>query len=252
MISREKQFTAEDIATEFRLADNNCQRYFDRMYQTLAFSFAAIIPIVAIGFGLSDKETIEDLGYILFLYVLPICMYFFGTMYLYNAYALATYGKSAECLHQILYSSKKYRHNTVDKILKRYVMTCPGLTLVAYGIGVVFYTVIPGASIWLGCSLFKNVNTLPKTELGILANVLLLLYAFVTVSFIAAIIVNWCQTNKITKELVTVLSQEDDCVDVAFEANDTKIRFSCAQANDINLKSTSGEFSLFIAKSQRE
>ena len=70
---KKKPFKQEDILRELELADRNCQRYFDRMYKILEFTFAAIIAIVSVGFGFYTKDKVDDFVSYLFLYVIPVC-----------------------------------------------------------------------------------------------------------------------------------------------------------------------------------
>lgn len=200
--SKREQSWDHEIRVEFEMADKNCQRYFDRMYRTLEFSFAAIVAIVGIGFTLFEKSMVDIPGFFLFAYVLPVCLYVFGMTYIYNAYALAVYGKTAEVLHHRLYLQKdnllRNSSNTYDQIMKKYVMTHPRYTKIAYGVCVAFFVILPGASIGFGWGIFgSNVCCFFKS----LAVALCVIYKVLSIILICAIIKEHNETQKLIDEL---------------------------------------------------
>ena len=186
---KKKPFKQEDILRELELADRNCQRYFDRMYKILEFTFAAIIAIVSVGFGFYTKDKVDDFVSYLFLYVIPVCMYVFGVLYLYNGYALSVYGLSAEILHSKIYETKGSRQKEFDKCMRNYVLTLPSLTVLSYGLTVVFFVLFPRASIWFGASdIFVSSDTLNRHI--IIAKVWYYIYVVVAAILVGVIIHN--------------------------------------------------------------
>ena len=151
-----KKYTLKDILREFNIITGISERYFDLMYKILQFTFAAIIAIVGIGFGFFNEEnTSKQYCSIIFSYVLPVCMYVFGIMYTYNAYALALCGKKAEYLHNKLYQGKHSNNKQFSELMRKYVITNRVITLLSYGVPLGFYIVIPAASICLSCKVFS-------------------------------------------------------------------------------------------------
>ena len=95
-----------ELKHEFDLEVNRCQSYFELMYKTFNFSFAAIVALVGFVcslYGIDTQPEYKDflVGVILY-FAIPACLYVFGIMYTYNAYSLAVCGKRAERLHNEL------------------------------------------------------------------------------------------------------------------------------------------------------
>lgn len=145
----------DDLIREFEFEHNRCQSYFDLMYKTLEFSFAAIVAIVVLGFGMCDVQKDIPTKYtaLIFCYVLPVCLYVFGIMYAYNAYAMTLSGERAEKMHKKIYEKSNWEDFKSD--ISKYVISNRWITMFAYGTFLGFYIVIPPASIILSIEFFK-------------------------------------------------------------------------------------------------
>lgn len=64
-----------DLIREFEFEHNRCQSYFELMYKTLQFSFAAIVALLVFALG---KENYQGNSIMIFQLILPICIYVFG------------------------------------------------------------------------------------------------------------------------------------------------------------------------------
>lgn len=181
-----------DYFREFTFEHGRCQSYFDLMYKTLQFTFAAIITVFGIAFGfLSDKA---EYAALMFFYILPVCLYVFGVMYAYNAYALAVCGKRAEILHKKVYCDVE-ETDEATLILKKYVNSSRFITLISYGVPLGFYFVIPLASI-----LYSLIECKVKGNIffyEILPFILLAVYYLIMIIIIVKIIRPYGAINKI-------------------------------------------------------
>lgn len=140
-----------DIFREFELEHNRCQAYFDLMYRTLQFVFVAIVALAVCAF---TNDADPELKNLILCLVLPICIYVFGIMYTYNAYALTVCGKRAEVLHSKAFHCVEEEQNEHEQefvgVLSKYVVTDRKITFVAYGVPLGFYLVMPAASCYVG------------------------------------------------------------------------------------------------------
>lgn len=155
------EYNKDDIIREFEFEHNRCQSYFDLMYKTLQFVFVAIVALVVGVFSSDDNPELQNL---IMCLILPICMYVFGIMYAYNAYALAACGERAEILHSNIY---KCTHNfeleknkRLSEILPLYIICDRKITLIAYGIPLGFYLTVPVASYLVGMLFFPVYSNL--------------------------------------------------------------------------------------------
>jgi len=90
---------------------------------------------------------------LIFCYVLPVCLYVFGIMYAYNAYAMTLSGERAEKMHKKIYEKTNWEDFKSD--ISKYVISNRWITMFAYGTFLGFYIVIPPASIILSIEFFK-------------------------------------------------------------------------------------------------
>lgn len=140
----------DDLIRDLELENNRTKTYFDLMYKILQFTFVAIIALLAIIFN--SNINIFNLR-ILLQYILPICMYVFGMMYIYNAYALAISGERAEILQFLIYEDIDDK-NKFKSIVSKYICTNRKITLISYGVPLGFYILMPFAS-----CLFATIKT---------------------------------------------------------------------------------------------
>lgn len=183
-----------DLIREFEFEHNRCQSYFELMYKTLQFSFAAIVALLVFALG---KENYQGNSIMIFQLILPICIYVFGIMYAYNAYALAVCGERAEILHSHIYASgQNILTGEMGRILKIYVATDRKVTLLSYGVSLGFYLVIPIASCILG--LYKNNYVIDLYT--ILSFVFLIIYHVLMAIVIKAISKKHFRINEIQNE----------------------------------------------------
>lgn len=193
-----KKYTLKDILREFNIITGISERYFDLMYKTVQFTFAAIIAVVGIGFGFFKEDNMsKQYCSIVFSYVLPVCLYVFGIMYTYNAYALALCGKKAEFLHNMLYQGKYSNDEHFSEVMRKYVITNRVITLLSYGVPLGFYIVIPFASIFLSCKVFSVSEKLFLYH--ILPVILLLIYVILMLVLLIAIGKNHFAVSKLQK-----------------------------------------------------
>lgn len=144
-----------DMIREFEFEHNRCQSYFDLMYKILEFSFVAIVGIIVLGFGMCDIQQKIPTKYIalIFCYVLPVCLYVFGIMYAYNAYAMTLSGERAEEIHRKIYENLNWEDVKSD--ISKYVITNRWITMLAYGTFLGFYIFVPLASVILSIKFFE-------------------------------------------------------------------------------------------------
>ena len=146
----------ELLKYEFDLETKRAQSYFDLMYKTLNFAFAALTALIALTgalFNKSAQNTIQ-LKMLAFSYAIPISMFVFGIMYAYNAYALAVCGRRAEKIHYLLHLDKKYEIYEED--IKKYVVADRKANLLAYGVPLGFFITVPLASHIIGCIILRT------------------------------------------------------------------------------------------------
>ena len=175
-----------DLIREFEFEHNRCQSYFDLMYKTLEFSFAAIVAIVVLGFGMCDvqKEIPTEYTALIFCYVLPVCLYVFGIMYAYNAYAMTLSGERAEKIHKRIYEKSNFKDFKSD--ISKYVISNRWITMFAYGTFLGFYIVIPPASIALSIKFFAVES--PVFWYKVLPFILLGIYYIILITIILQIV----------------------------------------------------------------
>ena len=126
------QYGKNDLIREFEFEHARCQHYFELMYKVIQFTFAAIIAVVVVVF---QGNSNEQYGALLLMLVLPVCIYVFGALYAFNAYALAVGGDRAEAIHEKIYENEREtflkEHDNMedslesfDKIFQSYVISC--------------------------------------------------------------------------------------------------------------------------------
>lgn len=157
------QYGKNDLIREFEFEHARCQHYFELMYKVIQFTFAAIIAVVVVVF---QGNSNEQYGALLLMLVLPVCIYVFGALYAFNAYALAVGGDRAEAIHEKIYENEREtflkEHDNMedslesfDKIFQSYVINSRYRSLVAYGVALGCFIVAPAFSIILGHTLFS-------------------------------------------------------------------------------------------------
>lgn len=158
---RTQHYSSEELKREFDTYIASETKYFDLMYQTLQFSFAAIIAVAGFAFAFftEDKSAMNYCS-LLFSYVLPGCLYVFGILYAYNAYSLALCGKKAEILHRKLYANRKSKDPEFDSVMKKYVISNRKITLLAYGVPLGYFLGVPIASISFSCVIYDMQESL--------------------------------------------------------------------------------------------
>lgn len=180
----------EDIIREFEFEHNRCQSYFDLMYRILEFSFAAIAAIVVLGFGLLENFDKGITNYhvaLIFAYVLPICIYVFGTMYLYNIYAMIICGARAGKLHKEIYLTDEL--GELNSTMSEYIISNKLVSILAYGVSLGFYLAVPIASIIVSKKFFSVTeytfyyNTLPIILLTIYYAIVLVIIVQIIISY---------------------------------------------------------------------
>ncbi len=195
------KYCRNDIIREFEIAQNGCRSYFDYMYKTSQFSFAALIAIVVMTTQLINKT---DAGYanavlkIVLVYVLPIFTYIFGIMYTYNAYGLAVCGKRAEIMHRKIYEmgfEADINDGGFSDELIKYVSTDRRVTLIGYGVQLTFYFLFPFSSIVV--SNYFCIVTGHKFFFSILPYIFYIVY-FAMMSLIVVMIAKNFFLNKIS------------------------------------------------------
>ena len=150
-IEKELDSWKADIRCEYDVARENCKLYFERMYKILEFSLGVMIAVIGIDVGvLGGSQSTDSFGHIIFLYILPVCLFILGLLYTYNAYSLAVYGNEAQALRKELYS-KTSGKSEIDGIMREYIKTNPRYTKKCYGVCLVFYIVAPLVSVIYGC-----------------------------------------------------------------------------------------------------
>lgn len=195
---RTRQYSSDDIKRELDASLASEKNYFELMYQTLQFSFAAIIAVAGFAFAFFD-ENANAMNYcsLLFSYVLPGCLYVFGIMYAYNAYALAICGKKSEILHRKLYATKKSNDTEFESMMKKHVISNRWVTLFAYGVPLGCFIVVPIASISFSCVIYTMTESLFFYHY--LPVFILWLYLALILIIIVAIAQNHFVINKLQK-----------------------------------------------------
>lgn len=194
-----RRYSSEEIKRELEASLASEKKYFDLMYQTLQFSFAAIIAVAGFAFAFFD-ENANEMNYcsLLFSYVLPGCLYVFGIMYAYNAYALAICGKKTETLHQKLYANKASNDPDFDSMMKKHVISNRLITLLAYGVPLGCFLVVPIASIAFSCVIYNMEDSMFFYH--ILPALILCLYLFLMLILIVAIAKDHFAIDKLQKK----------------------------------------------------
>lgn len=135
--------TKELLIQEFKFEDERCKYYFSLMYKVIQFTFVAIVALIVCALENNINDTTKNL--ILSL-VLPICIYVFGTMYLYNVYALSVCGKRAELIHKQIFNNRELKEIESDELrelLAKYVIGDRKLSMLYNGVCLGFYITIP-------------------------------------------------------------------------------------------------------------
>ena len=138
----------EDLIREFNFEHGRAQDYFEYMYKIVEFAFVAIISVVVAASQLYAPDEYSFFFSILLSYILPICIYTFGTMYIYNVYALSICGKRAEDLHHAIYDSDLYKgiNESLLIVINQYIISNRKVTLLSYGVTLGFFLFVPAAS----------------------------------------------------------------------------------------------------------
>ncbi len=136
------------LTDELRYEKERTSSYLSYMYRTVQFTFAALIAIVVAALQVFNNEYSDIQTSIiiklLFSYVLPACIYVFGTMYAFNAYALSACGKREDRLHRLICDIRDLE--SCDPMIPRLIMTKRSVSLLSYGVTLGFYLVIPPSS----------------------------------------------------------------------------------------------------------
>ena len=187
------EITKEDMIREFDFEYKREQSYFDYMYRSVQFSFVAIVAVFITASELFTPYSNNKMLFfqVLLSYVLPTCLYVFGTMYTFNAYALSLCGDRAAKLHKMIYSGKQYKNNcTQTNMIKQYFLTDHRLSILSYGVTLGFYMVVPLACLvivwlisWSHLNFFFFVM-LPSVFYGIYLVILILLILRIRNQFI--------------------------------------------------------------------
>ena len=136
----------EDLIREFQFEHERCNNYFDLMYRALNFTFIAIISLVVFSFKNFNNNANNTYQLILLELGIPACIYVFGILYAYNAYALAVCGERAEIIHEAIYKSSNTELKLTEdekNIVVKYVVTNRLVTMLAYGVPLGFFLVSP-------------------------------------------------------------------------------------------------------------
>lgn len=198
----------KDLIWAFEFEHGLTKNYFDLMYRSLQFTFAAIIAVLVVAY----QKDIESGAASLFLtLVLPVCTYVFGVLYAFNAYALAVSGKRAEIVRIHIFPNKssftlmhKYNDEALIKVLFTYVGNKRTISLISYGVALGCFLLAPLTSIILGCTLFIPYSTI----LGILSITGLITYYLMMSVIIVGISKNYFQTDTIQETRKNIISCE--------------------------------------------
>ena len=149
--NKEDDALREDVRKEYDVARENCRLYFERMYKILEFSIGIIVAAIGIDAGLlGGIKVTNSAGSFIFLYVLPICLCILGLLYAYNAYSLSVDGNEAAALRKRLYENKEYGTNALNSVMRNYIKTGAGHTIIGYGSCLLFYMFVPFFCIQFG------------------------------------------------------------------------------------------------------
>lgn len=212
MKMEERILNSDEYFREFEFENKRADGYFDLMYKIFQFTFALVVALLAIVF--SDK-TLPIYSNLILRYVLPICLYVFGIMYTYNAYALAICGERAEKLHQKIYEDadiKQFRDRNFYSVLSKYVATNRIITLLSYGLALGFYLTIPIASVYVGGHYFTNMFADNKL-FTLLPPVFNIIYIILEMIVICAIGKHYLVVRKIQKQNNNQKHEEDKTMD---------------------------------------
>ena len=128
----------KDLIWVFEFEHGLTKNYFDLMYRSLQFTFAAIIAILVVAF---QKDIESGAASLLLTLVLPVCTYVFGVLYAFTAYALAVSGKRAEIVRSHIFLNEssftlmhKYNDEALIKVLFTYVGNKRTISLISYGV----------------------------------------------------------------------------------------------------------------------
>ena len=138
----------DDILRKYNIARENCKQYFERMYKILEFSLGLMVAVIGIDSGVlvgNRSEVLEE--NLIFLYILPICLFVLGMLYTYNAYSLAVYGNEAETLNKKYYEGCEFGEKAQITFVNRYIKTDSSCAFAAYGVCLIFYFAMPLFSI---------------------------------------------------------------------------------------------------------
>ena len=147
MLEEKKEFV-ESIRNDYNIARENCKLYFERMYKILEFSLGVMVAVIGIDSGWLGGNKLEIFeGDVVFLYVLPTCLFVLGLLYTYNAYSLAVYGNEADALRRELYEYHGEYGQNSNASTCRYIKTNSACAIIAYGTCSAFYILAPKFSI---------------------------------------------------------------------------------------------------------
>lgn len=156
-----KNISPEDLIWVFEFEHGRTQTYFDLMYRSLQFTFAAAIAVIVVAFR-TDIEI--GAASLLLTLILPVCIYIFGMLYALNAYSLAVCGKRAEIIRgQIFCDTINQSSDNVPEDVKEILVTYVGnkrfISLISYGVALGCFIVAPIVSLILGFTLFSPYNS---------------------------------------------------------------------------------------------
>lgn len=196
-----RNISKEDLIWVFEFEHGRTKTYFDLMYRSLQFTFAAAIAVLVMAFG---AEIEEEAASLLLTLILPVCIYIFGMLYAFNAYSLAVCGKRAEIIRNHIFDSAESESDPTDesaavkKILVTYVGNNRWVSLISYGVALGCFIVAPIVSFVLGCTIFRPYNGFVK----LLSVVGLILYMGLMTVMVVAIGINYHQSRKIQEKVL--------------------------------------------------
>lgn len=162
-------YDKNDLIREFEMEHARSNHYFGLMYKTLQFAVATISALVVVAFTKSEPQDSTNMFSICLTCIIPVCTYIFGILFAFNAYALAVCGKRAEELHKKIVSWDKLKasdelstYSTKEEdphffaTLEKYVISNRVVTLISYGVPLMFFFIVPFFSIIIGLQLFED------------------------------------------------------------------------------------------------
>lgn len=202
-----------DLIRELKSENSRCSQYTTHMYQVLQFTFLAIIALAVCGFS---KDVTADGFKVIFRLVLPICLYIFGIMYAFNAYALVNCGKREELLHSALITNQEKTNNSemifLDKntssLIIRNVVVDRWVSMISYGVPLGFYLVLPPASVKIGYVMHKVPTDLPFFIIKVLPICGLIIYYIFMFIIIYKICRGHFNINKIQDKTVKKVNND--------------------------------------------